>query len=484
MSFLMHCFQPLMGGFVSLLRFVTAVSDEMLVRRSWLLITACAVGVFPLGMLRPALADVVAVGGITAGELGDESQGSESSLALANAIEAFKKNDLAQCKVELLKAKEADGDLPRVDVILSRMHLSRGSHGVVLSLLEKVAAEFPSDPDVYQCFGELALATGRHTDAWLHFEKANALVEAANLSKLSEKRKKSLSLQITRLRAITAEKREDYRSAAIFYRELIARLPDEKRLNWKLGQVLVAEGDAQGGFEILQREHLSDPSLPQPELTVATILVTQDQHELAEIWYRNGVRADSAGTQNFLEYARWLLQRDRLEFAKELLSKIPLKWKSNRDVVFIRAVVDRCLDNLDDAESGLKKILRDNSDDLESLDQLVLIWVESAKKEDQDQAKQVSQSNLGRTPKLQRSIATAAWVEWKLGSTDVAEKMFTVLNQSGTITPQTAYYIGQFLESKGQVQEAGDFYRRALTSRGFFAQRRMLKEKLAVSTEP
>ena len=429
------------------------------------------------GIIRSASADTIFGGAISVGDL-HKMQVGETKASLASAIKAFESNDLASCKEELDAARSINADLPHVDVILSRMYLSRGDVRRALTLLESHVVDHPGDPDAFQSFGEIALGTGRLTDAWLQLAHAESCAKTADMSDV---KRAFLASQLTRLRAITAEKRRDYKSALRLYRELLADSPDERQLMWKLGQMLVAAGETDSGCDLLDKANQKLPTLPQTELTVATILASTDSDD-AERWYKKGLRAETATQQNLLEYVRWLLVQGRLDYVSKVLDATPAKWKSDRDVIFISAVVDRCLGEMESAEARLRAILGDNPNDLEASDQLALLLIESNDQAKRLQAKQLSQSNLQRTPKLQRSIATAAWIELQLGAIDVAERMFKALHQSGSISPQTAFYIAKLMDSRDQNQEAETFYRRALDSNAFFPQRREIRAKLAEKT--
>ena len=71
---------------------------------------------------------------------------------------------------------------------------------------------------------------------------------------------------------------------------------------------------------------------------------------------------------------------------------------------------------------------------MEASDQLALVLVESADESKRSRAKEISEAIINQTPTLRRSIATAAWIEFKLGSFEVADGMFGVLTKTGNIS--------------------------------------------------
>ena len=395
--------------------------------------------------------------------------------SLTLAIEAFKGQDRAKCRLHLVAARNQDTSLPHENVMLARMLMGSGGFDESIQMLEQYVKNYPSDPEAYKSFGEIALSTGRFTDAWLQFEKAKLVAKAAPLS---ETQRKYFDSQLDRLQAVTAEKRGDSETALQLYGELVANAPSEAGLAWHFGRFLIVTGDIQRGYRQLVVARLLETKLPQPELAIATILASGINDEQVEIWYKKGIEAESRTVENYSKYIEWLMQKDQIESAKQVLATVPAKWKGERDIQFLDAVSDCCLGDLESAENTLLAIVEHNGNDLESADQLALVLVESADESKRLRAKQISESNLRQTPTLRRSIATAAWIEFRLGSFEVADGMFGVLTKTGNISSQTAYYIGRIKESRDRKNDAMEFYRLAVDSVGIFPQRRAIRQRL------
>ena len=79
-------------------------------------------------------------------------------------------------------------------------------------------------------------------------------------------------------------------------------------------------------------------------------------------------------------------------------------------------------------------MVADDGKDLEASDQLALVLVESADEPKRSRAKEISEAILNQTPTLRRSIATAAWIEFKLGSFEVADGIVSPPVASDIIT--------------------------------------------------
>ena len=112
------------------------------------------------------------------------------------------------------------------------------------------------------------------------------------------------------------------------------------------------------------------------------------------------------------------------------------------------------------------------------MDQLALVLVESGDEGKRARAQQLSEANLRMTPNSKTVIATAAWVQFRLGSVDVADRMLGELASKVALSPQSAYYVAQLLKSKGKEADAKSVLEATVKSPGIFVQRAKVKEEL------
>ncbi len=89
-----------------------------------------------------------------------------------------------------------------------------------------------------------------------------------------------------------------------------------------------------------------------------------------------------------------------------------------------------------------------NPADLEAADQLAAVLVESKDEAKRGHALQLSEASLRQAPHLEKTIATTAWVQFKLGSVDVADRMLGELASKIAISPATSFYIAQVMKTK------------------------------------
>ncbi len=117
-------------------------------------------------------------------------------------------------------------------------------------------------------------------------------------------------------------------------------------------------------------------------------------------------------------------------------------------------------------------------DDIEAADQLALVLVESADEGKRARALQISEANIRRFPNQEVTIASAAWIQFKLGSTDIADRMFSELTSKVSISSQTGYYIAQLLKSQGKDDDAKKILEAIVKQPGSFVQKKAVLEDL------
>ncbi len=182
---------------------------------------------------------------------------------------------------------------------------------------------------------------------------------------------------------------------------------------------------------------------------------------------------------NWTQYLAYLLGQDKAEDAKKLSERAPEEFKKSRDMRLVKAQIHRFLGENAEAEKLLSALHQENSDDFDAADQLALVLVESTDEGKRARAEQISEANARRAPNLERTIATAAWVKFRTGSTDIADKALGQILRSGRFEPQTAYYMAMLYKSRGMLQQYARFMDAAVSGNGAFPQKRAAQKELA-----
>jgi tetratricopeptide (TPR) repeat protein len=404
--------------------------------------------------------------------------------AIAAAIESFKTGNVEKLKKDLEDAKKANPNLPMPDLMVARMLMANGQWPDALAALENYIAANPSDAECFKNFAEIAMVGGRWTDAWLHLEKSYSLVDGM---KFQDARKNNFLTELVKLRGEVAERRRDVPMATKLFETLSKLQPEKGDAFWALGRMKVSAGEVDAGAALLKKAKLLDKSLPQPDLAIASALVSSGSRDKAEAWYKSGLADKATSTSaNWVEYTQFLIDEGREADAKVFLEKAPPEYQGLREFKLLKAIVARYMGDQETAEQILSELHRANPNDFDAADNLALVLVESNDEGKRARAQQISESNLRQAPNQERLAATAAWVKYKTGSADVADKILGQVVSGGRISPQTAYYAAMILKSLGRADESVQFMKSAVAAPGTFPQKKAAKAAMPteVKTAP
>lgn len=393
--------------------------------------------------------------------------------AIAAAIESFKTGNVEKLKKDLDEAKKANPNLPKPDLMVARMLMANGQWPDALAALENYVSANPADAECYKNFAEIAMVGGRWTDAWLHLEKSYSLVDGM---KFQDARKNNFLTELVKLRGEVAERRRDVPMATKLFETLSKLQPEKGDAFWALGRMKVSAGEVDAGAALLKKAKLLDKSLPQPDLAIAAALVSSGSRDKAEAWFKSGLSDKSTSTAaNWIEYLQFLIDEGREADAKVYLEKAPAEYQSLREFKLMKAIIARYMADQETAEQILSELHRANPNDFDAADNLALVLVESNDEGKRARAQQISEANLRQAPNQERLAATAAWVKYKTGSADVADKILGQVVSGGRISPQTAYYAAMILKSLGREDESIQFMKSAVAAPGTFPQKKAAK---------
>ncbi|MCY2974297.1 MAG: tetratricopeptide repeat protein [Planctomycetota bacterium] len=444
-------------------------------------------GFFVLATGRTTLADVSIVTNDSKGQASADINERLNRLTgqnqtLFNAREAFNSKKLQECEKLIEKAKLSVLDLPAADLVIARWMVDSNQLGAAIARIENYIVKKPDDAEAYLFLAEVAFRSGRWTDAWAMLQMVEPLISrSVSLTPKTpeEDRANFLYLDLLRLQGEVAASRQDLATSKAIFQRMSELQPNAGYPKWALGRLSLIQGDTPAALKQFTTARKLDAKLPQPELTIAIALgASVATIAESEKWFRNGLKADTATAVNWVEYSKWLILQDRPQEVIEISDKLKPEWTTVRDEKVLLGLAHRYLENWNKAEAIFKDLHQQNADDIESGNHLALVLVEQLDEGKRARAKQISDGNLGRAPNVETIVATAAWIEFKLGSIDVADKMLGQLAASTVITPQTAYYVSQVLDARNKREEAATVLKSALNAPGFWPQRRAAITKI------
>jgi len=442
----------------------------------------CCVLLATLLLLLPAtasadLVDMVASNDQPDASLAGISANVDASRLLKPAIDAFQTGRAEDFRTAYTAVKDQIGDLPEPELFRAKLQIEGGRFGDAIAGLDQFLVRLPDNPEGYLALGEIALRTQRLTDAEILLAHAKRLCDDG---KLFKSREKIVLPGLLKLRAEVAERRQQWDAADAHYADWIALGSGSAEPLWRRGRLFVLKGDADQGVATMTQARSKDANLPSPEMTAATILAAGTDNSQTEKWFQAAIKANRGNVAFWAQYLKWLLINDRPTEVQQLIEKLKPELRRDRSISVIEGLAARYLGDQDLAETIFLALYKANADDLEVADQLALVLVESKDEGKRARAFQICETNLRKVPNIENTVATAAWVQFKLGSVDVADRLLGELASRISISPQTAYYVSQVLKAKGNEADAAKVLEMAIKSPGIFVERESAKAALAV----
>jgi tetratricopeptide (TPR) repeat protein len=402
----------------------------------------------------------------------------EDAKLLEAAIAAFQAGDRAEFSSQYKAALEKSDRLPALEIFLTKLLIESSKVSDALQTVEVYLREHAEDSEAYIALGEIAMRSGRWTDAWLSLSHADRLIKD---KKLKSSRLTYIVPVLVEMQASVAEQRQLWDEAEELYKRLGTLMPEKSYPLWRQGRVRLQRGRTAEGIQMMATARKQTADLPSPELTAALFFAEKSDATQAEEWFRAAIRKETNDPVRWHEYLKWLLIRERASDAAGLFAKMPSEAKSARNVRVIEGLVARFQGDLGKAELIFSELTQADTNDAEAADQLVLVLIESADEGKRGRALQLSELNLRRANSIQNVIATAAWVQFKLGAVDVADRLLGQLAEQAALQPQTAYYVARVLEAKGQSEDAKKVLKAAVDTPGIFVERAKARQELKSS---
>ncbi|MFM8734498.1 MAG: tetratricopeptide repeat protein [Pirellulales bacterium] len=408
--------------------------------------------------------------------ISDDSMNKE----INNAIARFRDRDIDGCRAILERAKSTNAKLPPPGVMMATLWLSVNQVGPAREELENAATTSSGDPEAYLKLGDLAFGEGRITDAAVLFEKATALTAAFNEN---PKRKRDFEIRCNAGNAAVAERRRQWEKAQGLLAAWIALDPDSAGSRLRMGNALFQLGKEQEALAEFKEAKKIDKNAPLPELAMAQRCDEARKRDAAKKWIQDAMKAAPSDPAVQLFAARWYLQQNDLEAAKaaaELALKLDPKSLEGR---FVRGLVARVARDYAAAEKFLNEAHFQSPGNFDVSNSLALVLIESDDDEAKRRALELADTNVAKyrenTPQQIPAVTTLAWVFYKLGRREDAERILEQVRRSNALSTDGAYYVAKILADRGEKDLARKILDEVLASDPMFATRSDAADLLA-----
>jgi tetratricopeptide (TPR) repeat protein len=452
------------GSELFLLRLVAAVACAVL--------TSGAVS----AQTPPAASSQVTAQALIGNAISDDSMNKE----ITNAIARFRDRDIDGCRAILERAKSNNSKLPPPGVMMATLWMSVNQLAPAREELETAAVKYPADPESYLKLGDLAFGEGRITDAAVLFEKAAEVTQAFSEN---PKRKRDFDIRCEAGTAAVAERRRQWDEAQKHLAKWIELDPDNAGSRLRMGNVLFQLGKETEALAEFREAKKIDKNAPLPELAMAQRNDEARKRDAAKKWIQDAIKAAPTDAAVQLFAARWYLQQNELEMAKAAADTALKLDAKSLEAKFVRGLVARVSRDYATAEKFLNEAHFQSPGNFDVSNSLALVLIEGDDEDGRRRALELADTNVAKyrenTPQQVNAVTTLAWVFYKLGRREDAEKILEQVRRSNALTSDGAYYVAKLLADRGEKDLARKILDEMLANEPMFATRSDATDLLA-----
>jgi tetratricopeptide (TPR) repeat protein len=398
----------------------------------------------------------------------DDAQNQE----VTGAINRFRDRDIDGCRAILERVKSNNAKLPPPGVMMAMLWLSVNQLGPARAELEDCVVKFPKDPEPYLMMGDLAFQDRRVTDADMLFREATRL---AGEYTENAKRKRDFDIRCNAGSAAVAEARKQWELAQKHLQAWIDLDPDNASAHQRMGIVLFQLSKPQEALEQFREAKKLDQKAVQPELAMARLYDDAKKRDTAKKLIEAAIKEAPKDPAVLLAAAQWYLGQNDLERAKAIAEDaLKLDAKSLEGRV-VRGAIARVARDYATAEKFFYDAHVQSPGNFPASNSLALVLIESDDKDSRQRALEMSEANVAmhreNSPQQVNALTTLAWVYYKLGRREDAEKILAQITQNNALTTDGAYYVAKLLSDRGEKDRARKILEEVLANEPMFATR-------------
>lgn len=391
---------------------------------------------------------------------------------VTSAINRFSQRDYDGARVVLERIHAEDPKVPPPGVMMATLWLASNQGAAARRDLEMTVRDFPEDPEAYLVLADLDFQERRVTEAALLFERGTDLTAKFDGN---AKRKRDFEIRCNAGMAAVHEAREQWGEALGLVERWIEIDPDSSSARQRLGNILFYLDRPDDSLTAFREAKKLDSQLRQPELMLASLYDQRKQFDKARSLVESAVKGASDDAQVRVSAASWyLLQGDVAAARENAEAAIGIDPKS-LDAKLLNGTIARVVRDFPAATKFFEDAHSQSPRNFNASDSLALVLAESDSPDDVQRALELAETNLAMVkdnPQMQLTAATTlAWVSYKLGRVEEAEKILSQVAQNNAVTADAGYYIARILADKGEKKQALTVLDQVMANGPMFANR-------------
>ena len=402
------------------------------------------------------------------------------------AIERLRRGNISEARDLLRTARQKNADLPPADVMLAQILFRVNQLAAGQAALEEAVQNDPDDPAAYIYLAELAFQGRRWAESDLLYKKGLELTEKYTAN---EKRKNRLLVNIHGGFGSMAEMRENWDEAKTQLQALLEIDPTNALAMTRLGRVMFKMAnnreDESAAYKVFQRLHRNNPDETAfADVNMGLLYEQAGKRNNAEAMMKRAVQNDGNNTKTRLAVAKWALDANNLQLAKENAAAALELDPESLDAKLYVGLVARFENDLPSAEAAFKQAHLQSPNNLGAITQLALVMVDQADERKRAEALEFARLNTRMHTDLSKAsgreaAVTLGWVLSRLGQNANAVRTIQQALAAGSVSADSAYHAAQILYDSGQTDAAGAILQKTLAAESIFPNRKAAEQLMA-----
>jgi tetratricopeptide (TPR) repeat protein len=216
--------------------------------------------------------------------------------------------------------------------------------------------------------------------------------------------------------------------------------------------------------------------LPLPEISLALLHEQAGSRDQAEKLFGEAVKAAPSDLNTRLAMVQWALIAGKNELAAKNVAAAQKLDADSLQVKLATGLAARFAGNHKDAMNAFDGALKQSPRNFTAMNQLALTLIDSTEEKERIRALGYAhlnaQINSNRKARAGReATVTLAWILFRIGHADVAERVLKGILNAGSIGSESAYYVALILIDRGQAATAQNILKTALRGDSQFSGR-------------
>jgi tetratricopeptide (TPR) repeat protein len=395
------------------------------------------------------------------------------------AIEYLRGGKVAEAREALATARKKNADLPPANLMLAQILFRLKQVQPAQTALEEAVKEDPRDPGAFIYLGEVALQSRRWTEAGMLYDKG---LELANQYNANAKRKSRLIVSAYSGQVSMAEMQEDWTKAKQILETLLQVDPNNSLGLTRMGRVMFkmssTREDEKKVYDIFKKLHANDENTAHPDVNMGLLYQQAGKTNNAKLMMERAATSDANNVRTRLAVAKWGLDNNEMELAKENAEAALLIDPESLDAKLYLGLVARFNNDMKKAEEVFKEAHLQSPTHLGAITQLALVLVEQSDERKRAQALDYARLNTQLYSDLneasgREAAVTLGWVLSRLGQNAAATRAIqqALSAGNGRISADSAYHAAQILYDGGMTEASQKLLEQTLQSESVFPNR-------------